>query len=103
MKDFELLLVYATVWSQGGEGTLGEPEDIRVAKTVWDDKDRLRKGRLQRYPGANITYGAPFPIATWKITQYVQWKSMVYLQFMYLKVNLSRFWCSKFSDNIIEI
>ena len=35
MKDFELLLVYKTLWSQGGEGTVRETENIRMAKTVY--------------------------------------------------------------------
>ena len=36
VKEFELFLVYATSWTQGAEGTIGESENIKMAKIVFE-------------------------------------------------------------------
>lgn len=52
-------LVGATWLSQGAEGTLGEGESIWKAKTVWDGKGSLQKGRLRRRQRKKSWFGAP--------------------------------------------
>ena len=55
MEDFELFLVYETWWSQGAEGTLGEPKNIGMAKTVYERDNCVADDHRLNYNNYNYT------------------------------------------------